>query len=153
MRNRRRNGLAFIVSLVGHFAIMTGGSFSVQCVPNIELPELDFELAEVELIDPNLLQGEQSQPDPKPPVAEPVAPPPPPPTPEDPKAAEEKPPPEKEEEKPKPKKKKFAAKGSKADRLAPPQSTWSILFIPKRVRRLPFRQTVLDIMAPLPDFE
>ncbi len=152
VRRPRRQSLALTVSLVSHLGLLGGASFSVRCTPHIDMPELDFELAEVELLDPDQLQGAEQHPEPEPPPPAPVAaePPPPPPTPADEKSPEEKPPPE--EEKPKPKK-KFAARGSRADRLAPPQSTWSILLIPKRIRKLPFRETVLDVMAPLPDFE
>jgi hypothetical protein len=148
---RRRKSLAFLVSLLSHVLLVGGfaNGFSLRCVPELEMPEIELELTEVELVDPDLLQGEQPDPVPEPPPAV-VEPPPvaPPPTPVDPKSEEPKPP-----EPVEPEPAKFAAKGSNADKLAPPQSTFHMLLVPKKIRKLPFSQQVLDIMAPLPDFE
>lgn len=135
--------------LVGGFA----NGFTWRCVPELELPELDIEFTEIELVDPEALQGDDpaAVPEPPPPAPTPVEPP----TPEDPASEDTKPepPPEPEPAPPEPEKPKFAAKGSKAEQLAPPQSTFHMLLVPKKIRKLPFSQQVLDIMAPLPDFE
>lgn len=154
MRTRRRKNLAFVASALVHGSILAGPLLKVQCLPELELPEIDIEMVEIELIDPDAIQGNDPDPKPEPPPAEPEPPAaePPPPTPEDPASEETKPPPEPEppvEPEPKP----FADKRSRADKLAPPQSTFHMLLVPKKIRRLPFSQQVLDIMAPLPDFE
>lgn len=155
MPSRRRKIASLLASLLGHIFVLGGfaNGFSLRCFPEIEAPELDIEFTEIELVDPELLQGEQAAENPEPPPPTPVDPPPAPLTPpevkkdEAPKQAEE---PKPEPEKPKP---QFAAKGSEADKLAPPQSTFHMLLVPKKIRKLPFSQQVLDIMAPLPDFE
>jgi len=154
VRKPRRHRFALAVSLAGHAVMLMGATGGFQCIPEFEVPELDFELMEVDLVDPNALQGEQVEPDPEPPppTPEPETPAPPPePTPTDEASAEEKPPSEPEVEEPK--KKKFAARGSRADQLAPMTSTFYALLVPKKIRRLPLAQQVVEIMAPLPDFE
>lgn len=156
MRSRRRNTVSLLASLVGHVLVVGGfaNGFSLRCVPQVELPDIDIEFTEVELIDPDALQGEQAvaEPEPPPPAPAPVQPTPPP-TPE-PGPVEPPPAPAPEPVvEPVPDKPKFAAKGSHADQLAPPQSTFHMLLVPKKIRKLPFAQQVLDIMAPLPDFE
>jgi hypothetical protein len=150
VRPRRRKTLSFLASLVGHVVVVGGfaSGFSLRCAPDVELPELDIEFTEVELIDPDALQGEEPTAEPPPTVVEPP-PTPQVPTPPDPTADAPKP----EPEKPPPEQPKFAAKGSNADELAPPQSTFHMLLVPKKIRKLSFSQQVLDIMAPLPDFE
>ncbi|MEM7155419.1 MAG: hypothetical protein AAF799_21395 [Myxococcota bacterium] len=159
MRDRLRKRLALGVSFVAHTAIVGAPVFRMSCVPSIEIPEFDdFEFTEVELIDPDAIKGPTPEPEPEPeqPPPEPEPPeeaPPPPPTPEDPNSKEEKPPPEPEPEPEKPKPKKFAAKGSRVSKLAPETSTFHMLLVPRKLRRHPLRQNVLDIMAPLPDFE
>jgi hypothetical protein len=155
VRPRRRKTLSLLASLVGHVVLVGGfaNGFALRCVPDLELPDLEFEFAEVELVDPEALQGEDvtAVPEPPPPA------PPQPVTPAEPAPSEPegpKPPPEPEPApEPPPEPPKFAAKGSEADKLAPPQSTWHILLVPKKIRTLSFSQQVLDIMAPLPDFE
>jgi hypothetical protein len=151
--SRRRQTLSLLASLLGHVIVLGGyaNGFSLRCVPEVELPEIDLEFTEVELVDPDLLQGEQADPvpEPPPPAPQPTPPPPPEPAPPDPQADAPKPP----EPVPEPEAPKFAAKGSEADKLAPPQSTFHMLLVPKKIRKLPFAQQVLDIMAPLPDFE
>ncbi|MCX4241904.1 hypothetical protein [Paraliomyxa miuraensis] len=155
MNRRRRHSLAFLASLLGH-TITVGGfatGFTFRCAPDIEMPDIDIEFTEIELLDPDAIQGEEETPPPEPPPTEPEATPPPP-TPDDPTSVEEKPePPPEPEPEPEPEKPKFATKASKADELAPPQSTFHMLLVPKKIRTLPFSQEVLDIMAPLPDFE
>lgn len=151
----RRKSVSLLVSLLGHAIVLGYGSgFSLRCIPELEAPELDIEFTEVELIDPELVQGDQAVAEPEPPPPAPEVKPPTPPTPAPPEAPPEgpKPAPEPVTE-PAPDKPKFAAKGSEADKLAPPQSTFHMLLVPKKIRKLPFAQQVLDIMAPLPDFE
>lgn len=154
--SRRRKLVSLLVSLLGHAFVLGGyaNGFSLRCVPEVEAPDFDIELTEVELIDPDLLQGDQAVAEPEPPPPAPEVTPPTPPTPAEPQMQPEgpKPAPEPVVE-PAPEKPKFAAKGSEADKLAPPQSTFHMLLVPKKIRKLPFSQQVLDIMAPLPDFE
>lgn len=156
VRDRPRKRLALTVSFVAHAAIVGAPIFRMSCIPQFEFPEMDdFEFTEIELIDPDAIQGPTPEPEPEAPPPQPEPPaeaPPPPPTPEDPNSKEEKPPPEPEKpEEPKPK--KFAAKGSRVNRLAPESSKFHMLLVPRKIRRHPLRQNVLDIMAPLPDFE
>lgn len=157
MKRRQRHQIAFYVSVAAHGAVVFWSLVpGLRCGPPIELPEFDFDMEEVELLDPDMIQSElvteppPPEPEPEPPAPKPEPEPPPPPKAEpepgpEPKA--EEPPPE-----PKPKK-KFAARSSRASKLAPPSSTFHMLLVPKKIRRLPFKEKVLDVMAPLPDFE
>jgi hypothetical protein len=153
VRPRRRKSFALLVSLLSHVLLVGGfaNGFALRCVPEFEMPDIELEMVEVELVDPDALQGEDPDPvpEPPPPVVEPQPVTPPPPTPTDETSEQQKPPPVPEPEEPA----KFAEKGSNADKLAPPQSTFHMLLVPKKIRKLPFSQQVLDIMAPLPDFE
>lgn len=155
MPARVRKPLSFVASLVGHLVVLGGfaNGWALRCSSDIEIPEIELELTEVELIDPEMLQGEEAAPVPEPPP--PAEPPPKPPEEPKPEIKEDapKPPEEPKPEPPPEEKPKFAAKGSEADKLAPPQSTFHMLLVPKKIRKLPFSQQVLDIMAPLPDFE
>lgn len=154
MRTRRRKTLSLLASLLGHVVLVGGfaGGFTLRCFPDVEMPDIDIEFTEIELIDPNAIQSAEAVAEPEPPPPAPVEAKPVEPTPAPPPEPEpgpvEPPPPE-----PVPEKPKFAAKGSAADQLAPEQSTFHMLLVPKKIRKLPFSQQVLDIMAPLPDFE
>lgn len=158
VQTRKRHRLALYVSAATHAAILGAGFVpGFTCVPEFEVPEFDFELEEIELIDPDAIQDENADlevtPSAPPPEPPPPEPPPPQPPPEPEPGPEEKPPEPVVDPETKPEKKKFAARGSRADELAPPSSTFHMLLVPKKIRRLPFAQQVLDIMAPLPDFE
>jgi hypothetical protein len=148
VRDRPRKSFALVASLVLHLAPL--GWALLTFAPELEL-ELDFELQEVELIDPDQLQG--SQPEAPEPVAVPQPPPPatPPPAP-GPKPEPPKPePPEPEPEPPKDAK-DLGKRHSEADALGPTNSTFYALLVPKKIRKLSFSEKALDIMAPLPDF-
>jgi hypothetical protein len=139
--------------------------------PDIEI-DVDFELQEVEVIDADAIQGLQGDPEALPEIPE-AAPPEGPPelTPaeleqmrlEEEKRLEEENRLKEEEEKRKQEEaekkakedaanKQYASRGSNADAMAPPQSTFHALMIPKRIRKLPFAEKAADVLAPWPDF-
>lgn len=168
MRARGRKIIALVASAVAHLGVLVYS----EVVPhpdlaNLEL-DLDFELQEVELLDPDAVQGIEGTPEAQPPEAAPPPETPPPPTEEELKEqadAEKK---RKEEEEAERKKKeeeerkkkeaeadakKYAKRGSQADQLAPPQSTLYMFLVPKAIRKLPFADKAVDMLAPWPDFE
>jgi hypothetical protein len=148
VRDRPRKSIALVASLVVHLAPL--GWALISFAPQLDI-ELDFELQEVELIDPDQLQG--GAPEPEKPEAVPEPPPPaavpPPPTP----GPAPKPEPE---QKPEPEKPvddhDLGKRRSEADALGPTNSTFYALLVPKKIRKLSFADKALDIMAPLPDF-
>lgn len=116
--------------------------------------DVDFELefTEVELIDPDQIQGTSPPPPVKPLPAPPVpdakpTPPEPTPTPE---PAPKPEPPKPEPEKPT---NDLGKKTSEVDQLGPTNSTYFVMLVPKKIRKLSFADKALDIMAPLPDFQ
>ena len=116
---------------------------------DIEMPEFEFELTEVEFIDPDQQLDESAPPEP-PPEPPPPEPPPPEPPPEEPVVADtEGAEPEPEPEKPKP---KFGDKKSKVDSLGPANSNFFMLLAAKKVAGLPYADSIVEIMAALPDF-
>jgi hypothetical protein len=145
VRDRPRKSIALTASLVFHLAPLAWALISF--APQLDI-ELDFELQEVELIDPDQIQGGQPAPTepvvPEPPPV-PSAPPDPGPLPEPPKP-----------EQPKPEKPvddhDLGKRHSEADELGPTNSTFYALLVPKKIRKLSFADKALDIMAPLPDF-
>lgn len=144
-----------MVSLLAHASVVVGPLVNFTCVPDLEMPEIEFETVEIELVDPNSIQSElateEPEPQPEPPAEEPE-PPPPPPEPDPGPEPQPEPPPEPDPVV-EPEQKKFAEKRSGVDKLAPPKSTFHMMLVPKKIRKLSFKQQVLDIMAPLPDFE
>ncbi len=120
--------------------------------PELPIPEFEIELEEVEFLDPDQLQGEQEKP-PPPETAPPVLyPEPPPETPEgegDEQGDETKDDEQESEEKAR----DLGKQRSKAEELGPPQSTFHALLVPKKIRKLSFREQAIDIMAAFPDFE
>jgi hypothetical protein len=169
VRARGRKIIALVASAVAHLGVL---AYS-EVVPhpdlaNLEL-DLEFDLQEVELLDPDAIQGVEGTPEASPPQM-PEAPPETPPEPtedelkeqedaekkrKDEEEAERK---KKEEEERKKKEaeadaKKFAKRGSEADELAPPQSTLYMFLVPKAIRKLPFADKAVDMLAPWPDFE
>lgn len=151
------------LSAVLHGGILVYGF--VKYAKTFEIPEFEFELAEVELMDPDLLQAEEGEPDAKPAAPPPqtvVEPPPPPvaeptgPSEEELKKKEEEERKKKEEEERKKKEeeegKRFAKKGTRAEELAPPTSTFHLLLVPRKIRKLPFAETAFTLLQPWPDF-
>ena len=142
----------------------------------LEIPDLEFELAEVELVDPDAIAGLVGTPEAEAPPQPPATPPTTAPDDTDQKAqeeaerkrleadakrleqekkeAEEKKKARKERRKErKEQRKNFASQGSNADQLAPPTSTFHLLLVPKKIRRLPFAKTAFSLLEPWPDFD
>ena len=166
MRARGRKIIALVASTAAHLGVFV----YTEVAPHPDLMDLDldldFELQEVEIIDPDAVQGLDGTPEAKPPqMPEPQAEPEPEPTEQELKEQEEAEKKRKEEEERKKKEeeerkkkeaeenKRFAKRGSQADELAPPQSTFHMLLVPKLVRKLPFADQAVDMLAPWPDFE
>jgi hypothetical protein len=126
---------------MAHLVFVFWGMWGIDV--GIEAPEFEFEFETVELVDPDMLQGDE----PEEPVAPPplVGPPEPPPTEGEGEQPEE--PEEPAEEK------KFGDKHSKVDNLGPTNSTFYMMLATKKVAKLPFAGEAAEIMAPLPDFE
>lgn len=144
---QRRKLVAVLGSLALHVSPLVRGScgFDVK----IEMPELEFEVTQLEpVVIDQQLEGQIKPPEPPP---EPEVVPPPmgpdkPPEGEGPKPGEEeKPPP-----KPKP---QFGEKTSKVSDLGPASSNFFMLLVAKKVAGLPFAESVVEIMSPLPDFD
>ena len=140
----RKNLLAIVGSALFHVGPMlpTSCGFGL----DIPLPEFELEVTEMEFIDPEqqLDPGKQEKP-PEPEVIPPPMGPELPPEGEGPKP-EDKPP-----EPPKPK--VFGEKASKVDQLGPTGSNFYALLNAKKVAPLKFAESVVEIMAPLPDFQ
>ncbi len=141
----RRNLIAVFGSLALHLSPLVRGGCGLDV--NIEMPEFDFEVTQLEVVD--LDQKLDGPAQPPPPPAEPEVAPPPmgpdlPPEGEGPKPADKPP------EPPKP---KFGEKSSKVVELAPGTSTCFMLLAAKKVAGLPFADAVVEIMSPLPDFD
>ncbi|MCA9700366.1 MAG: hypothetical protein KC431_22760, partial [Myxococcales bacterium] len=51
-----------------------------------------------------------------------------------------------------PPKPKFGEKSSKIKSMVPPNATWTLMLANKRIKKLPFRDSATEIMAPLRDF-
>jgi hypothetical protein len=140
----RRNLLAIFGSAAFHVGplLPTSCGFGI----DIPLPEFELDITEMDFIDPE----QQLDPGKEPPKPEPEVLPPPmgpelPPPGEGPKP-EDKPP-----EPPKPK--VFGEKASKVDQLGPTGSNFYALLNAKKVAPLKFAESIVEIMAPLPDFQ
>lgn len=175
MRTRRRHSLALTVSLVGHAVTVLWGLIAFH--PTIDIPEITFELTEVELVDPDMLQGLSGEPEAPPKPAQATPEPDPEPPKPDPALEDEKKRLEEQErlrkeaealakaeaekkkkrqeaaKKRRQQRKNFASKGSSADELAPPTSTFNLLLVPKKIRKLPFAGTAFSLLEPWPDFD
>jgi hypothetical protein len=141
----RRNTLAALGSVALHAS--TVARMSCGFGVDIELPDIEWEVTEMDFVDPDRQIGEKP---PEPPPPEPEVVPQPmgpdlPPEGEGPKP-EDKPP-----EKPRPK--VFGEKASKVDELGPANSNFYMLLNAKKVAGLPFADAIVEIMAPLPDFQ
>jgi hypothetical protein len=148
--NRSRKSFAAAGSLILHLAPLAYGLLGWS--PQIDV-DFELEFTEVELIDPDQIQGTSPPPPvkaaPVPPTPEvkPATPPEPVPTPE--------PAPKPEPPKPEPEKPThdLGKKTSEVDQLGPTNSTYFVMLVPKKIRKLSFADKALDIMAPLPDFQ
>jgi len=142
VRIRPRQGLAFVLSVALHLGVLLWGSFTLGS--QFEIPEFELEFAEVELVDPDQLQGEApSVPPPPPPVVAAG------PTLKDPNASGEAGDDGKQDQP----KRDFGSKSSKVDELGPTNATYFMMLANKKVAPLPFADSAVEIMAPLPDFE
>ncbi len=144
----KRRIAAFVASLLLHLAVLAAGWISFSA--GFEMPEIEIEFTEVTLLDPNVVQAREAKPEPEPPPT-PVAPPP---DEGDAEADEgkEEAKEAKEEEKKDPRK-ELGKRPSKVDRLGPTNATFYAFLVNRRIRRLPFADKGIEIMAPLPDFE
>ncbi len=161
MRDTTRYSLSSLLSLLAHglFVIVFVLATRVRIEPepevltNEDLLEIDFIEFDKKEILPDAAQGEPEppKPEPEPPAPEEQAPPPTP-LPEDPNSKIEAPkPPEPEPEaKPKP---KFGDKRSKITALVPENATWTLMLANTRIKKLPFRDSATELMAPLRDFQ
>ncbi len=146
MRARGRHLLSAIASGVLHAAPVLWGA--LRFVPDLDLDH-EFEFTEVELIDPDKVQGTA----PPPPKSEPTTPEPAKPEPAKPEPAKPEP------AKPEPAKPEpgddhdLGERRSKVDQLGPTNSTFYAMLVPKKIRKLSFREPAVDLMAPLPDFD
>ncbi len=135
-----------------HGALFLG---TIKCVPSpldVDL-ELEFELVEVDLVDPDAIQGTDVNAGPQPePEPEPPAPEPPPEEPPKEEPAKEEPPKEEPvvDEGPK---RDLGKKKSRVGKLGPPSANYHVLLSTRNIRKLPFGQDAMKIVAPLPDFE
>ena len=134
-----------------------------------DLPDVEIEWAEVELIDPDMLQDPEVEeiPDPpeQPPAEEPPPEEPPPEQPPPEQPPPEQPPPEPtevtepeapkppEETPPPPKPRVFGADGTDVDSLGPESSKFTLMLNMRRIARLPFADQAVQIMAPMYDFQ
>jgi hypothetical protein len=147
--DRSRKSFAVAGSILLHVAPLVYGLIGFN--PTLDV-DFELEFTEVELIDPDQIQGTSPPPPVKPAPAPPVpevepTPPEPAPTPE--------PAPKPEPPKPEPEKPThdLGKKTSEVDQLGPTNSTYFVMLVPKKIRKLSFADKALDIMAPLPDFE
>ena len=117
-------------------------------LPNYKIDFIEFEAKEIE---PDKAQGEVEEEPEKSeePPAEQEAAPPPVEQPTDPESEKSAPEPEPEVEEPKP---KFGEKKSQIKAMVPPNATWTLMLANSRVKKLPFRDSATEIMAPLHDF-
>ncbi len=140
----RRTILATFSSVVLH--VSTVARLSCGFNVDIEMPDIEFELTEMDFVDPEQELGKTQEPPPPEPevIPAPMGPDLPPegvgPKPED------KPP-----EPPKPK--VFGEKTTKVDELGPANSNFYMLLNARKVAGLPFAESIVEIMAPLPDFQ
>jgi hypothetical protein len=144
-RVRRRFLVAVCVSTLLHALVVLATIADIFSLSNpINVPEIELKWAEITLLDPDQLQGAASPP-PPPSAPPPVVNPPPKPKGPDPAPKAENPPEKK-------KKRSFGARGSTIDQLGPSAANFYLLLANRRLRRLPFAEEAVDIMAPMYDF-
>ena len=151
VRSGTRHGLALGSSVLLHGAIV--GYALIQIVPDFDMPEIELEFTEVELLDPDALQTDEPVQEEAPPVTLPEPPPPSAETPETPEEDEGDQAKKEEEPEPEEPERSLGKRKSNVDKLAPATARTYMLIVPKKIRDLPFRETVVDVMAPFPDFE
>ena len=144
--------VALTSSLILHAIPLVWGLLTFST--GFDMPEIELEFTEVEIIDPDLLQGDVEEVPEEAAVVEPPAEAEaeddgdengeeePEPLPEDEAPAEEKPP-----------KPGLGDKAGHVAELAPTTSTLYLLLANERIRRLSFGYESVEIMAPLPDFQ
>jgi hypothetical protein len=144
-----RHVLALGLSLVAHVGPVIWGQLSF--FGSFDVPEFDIEFTEVELIDPDMIQGEVEEVPEAPPVLEPQIPegPPLPDDLEEGEGEDETQDEEPEDEEPQ---RNLGERKSDIDALGPESSTYFVMLVPRRIRKLSFREEAMDIMAALPDF-
>lgn len=143
MTPTRRILAGILGSLALHLSPLVRGGCGLDI--KLEMPELEFEVTELEPIelDQELKGAPPPEPQPEPEVVPPPMGPDKPPEGEGPKP-EEKPP------EPKP---KFGEKSSRVAELGPGSSNFFMLLSAKKVSGLPFADAIVEIMSPLPDFD
>jgi hypothetical protein len=157
VRESTRYSLSGILSVLAHVVFVVAFAISLQTRERApehddEFPDyaIDFIEFEAKQIEPDAVQGEpepEPEPEPDPPAPEDAAPPPVE-QPKDPEGDKAVPEPEPEPD-PKP---KFGAKSSKIQAMVPPNATWTLMLANSRIKKLPFRDSATEIMAPLRDF-
>ena len=140
----RRTIFASLGSIALH--VSTVARLSCGFNVDIEMPDIEIEITEMDFIDPDREQGENKPPPaPEPEVIpQPMGP-------ELPPEGLAPKPPETPPEPPKPK--VFGEKTTKVDELGPANSNFYMLLNAKKVAGLPFADNIVEIMAPLPDFQ
>lgn len=141
----RRTILASIGSVVLH--VSTIARLSCGFNVDIEMPDIEFELTQMDFVDPDQQLGDKPPPPPAPEpevIPQPMGP--------------ELPPeglgPKPEEKPPEPPKPKvFGEKTTRVDELGPANSNFYMLLNAKKAAGLPYAESVVEIMAPLPDFQ
>jgi len=137
----RRTILASLGSVALH--VSTIARLSCGFDVDIEMPDIEFELTEMDFVDPDQQLGDKPPP---PPAAEPEVIP----QPMGPELPPEGLGPKPEEKPPEPPKPKvFGEKTTKVDQLGPANSNFYMLLNARKVAGLPFADNVVEIMAPL----
>lgn len=145
MTPTRRIFVAVLGSLALHLSPLARGGCGLDM--KLEMPELEFEVTELEVVelDQELKGAAPPEPQPEPEVV---------PAPE---VVPDKPPeddgPKPEDKPPEPPKPKFAAKTSRVAELGPGSSNFFMLLAARKVSGLPFADAIVEIMSPLPDFD
>ena len=150
MKSARRRTLAVLGTVAIHgLPLVTFSTCSLGI--DVEMPEFEFELTEVEFIDPNQELGDGApEPEPEP---EPIVEPPPEVPPEEPPEGDTDGPEEPEPEPEPEPKKQFGDKKSRVDKLGPANSNFFMLLNAKKTAGLPYAESIIEIMAALPDFQ
>lgn len=153
MSDARRKTVAAMVAVVMHGGMLLSAFTIVPPAIDVDF-ELEWEMTEVELLDPNAISGDDLDAEPVPPEPDPPEPEPPTPEPpaEEPKLEEPEPEPEEpvEDEGPK---RDLGKKKSRVSKLGPPSANYHVLMSTRNIRKLPFGQDAMNMISPLPDFE
>ncbi len=157
MSDARRRTVASVVTVLMHGSLFLGAFTFVPAPLDVDI-DIEFDMMEVDLIDPDAIQGTDVNAEPPEPEPEPAAPEEEPdkdePEPAEPEPVEVPPDPPVEEpvvdEGPK---RDLGQKTSRVNKLGPPSANYHILISTRNVRKLPFGQSAMDMIGPLPDFE